>query len=441
MVRWHSSLFFRIFLWFWSIVFISMTAAVVSIQWLSDDYYRPASQNEMRLLGRILETHPPIIAEERRLWRQLKPGWNLITVPLDSISQLPHDMEEFVDAAANRGRILWAQDGRWIMIGPVRRGDDLYLAVARKSWQYLLVEEGRWFVPLIIVSIVTLLCFVLAYGITQPIRRMQRTVRRLGTGDFDTSALQKGIQRKDELGVLMTDVVEMGGSLQRLLQSHQQLLRDVSHELRSPLTRLQIALGIAQKKDLEGLLEKEHLRIEKSVSQVDHLISEILDLARLQERDSQELECAPGKLNDYLTKWIEDADMELHNKSLGCQLQIAGELMANWDWLLMERAFDNLLRNAIRFAPEGSELTVACHIERESLSISVQDQGAGVPEEKLEQIFDAFSQVDTARDHATGGYGVGLALVKRILDLHQGKVSAENTHPGFKVTMRLPQHP
>ena len=437
MVRWYRSLFLRIFLWFWLIVFLSMATVAFSIQWLSDDYYRQARPNERLLLRRILETQRPIVAEERQLWRRLKPGWNLITVPLDSVSQLPHDMEEFADAAANRGQILWAQDGRWIMIGPVRRGSDLYLAVTRKAWQNILIEEDRWFIPLIILSIVTLLCFILAYGITKPINRLQRTVRRIGTGDFDTSALSKGLQRKDEMGVLMDDVVDMGSSLQRLLQSHQQLLRDVSHELRSPLTRLQIALGIARKKDTEGLLSKEHNRIEKSATQVEHLISQILDLARLQQQSKAKLQLEKGNLNQYIKQWLEDADLELEQKGLSLETQLANDIDMHLDWLLMERAFDNVLRNAIRFSPEGSQIMVKSHREQDLLYLMIQDQGVGVPDEKLPLIFDAFSQVDTARDHSTGGYGIGLALVKRIIELHQGSLTAENTDPGLKVTFQI----
>ena len=113
-------------------------------------------------------------------------------------------------------------------------------------------------------------------------------------------------------------------------------------------------------------------------------------------------------------------------------------MSANWDWLLIERAFDNLLRNAIRFAPAHSTIKIGMSAKTETVELWVQDQGPGVPEDTLETIFDPFSQVDQARDHASGGYGLGLTLVKRIVELHGGSVVASNQTPGLRVLMTLP---
>jgi two-component system sensor histidine kinase CpxA len=218
------------------------------IVWIEDDYYREATTQEIRLLRTIVETQRPILAEERRFWRSLKPGWNLVITPLDNISQLPHDIEEFADEAAERTQILWGQDDGWQMIGPVRRGNYLYVAVARRGWQGLFEDEDRWVIPIAVILVVTLMCSLLAWSMTRPVRRLQGAVKQLARGDFDMSELNKTYRRHDEIGVLTQEVIDMADALQRLLQSHQQLLRDVSHELRSPLTRLQIALAIARKK-------------------------------------------------------------------------------------------------------------------------------------------------------------------------------------------------
>jgi len=240
--------------------------------------------------------------------------------------------------------------------------------------------------------------------------------------------------------MLAGEVMDMAGALQRLLHSHQQLLRDVSHELRSPLTRLQIALGIARKKDQQNLLQAEHSRIERAVQQVDGLVSQILDLARLQQSDSALLQLQTLPLQEQLQEWVDDAEPELQQKQLQIDWQLsAGALPCRWDWLLIQRAFDNLLRNAIRFAPAGSVLQVGLSSSHGLVSLWVQDQGPGVPEEQLESIFDPFTQVDSARDHAAGGYGLGLALVRRIVELHEGMVTASNAYPGLRVVMRLPQ--
>ncbi|MEC8442685.1 MAG: hypothetical protein VXZ05_00625, partial [Pseudomonadota bacterium] len=153
MVRWYRSLFLRIFLWFWFIVFLAMTAAVGMIVWIEDDYYRQATVQETRLLRSIIDTQRPILAEERRFWRKLRPGWNLVITPLDNISQLPHDIEEFADEAAERSQILWGQDDGWQMIGPVRSGNYLYVAVARHGWEGVFEDEDRWAIPVVMVLV------------------------------------------------------------------------------------------------------------------------------------------------------------------------------------------------------------------------------------------------------------------------------------------------
>ena len=239
----------------------------------------------------------------------------------------------------------------------------------------------------------------------------------------------------------------MADALQRLLHSHQQLLRDVSHELRSPLTRLQIALGIARKKDTHQTLAAEHQRIERAVEQVDSLISDILDLARLRQANNSTLQTEKLSVSAQVGIWLQDAALEISQKSLVLETYLpAAEVKASWEWMLVERAFDNLLRNAIRFSPADSVLRVGAAQRGDEIELWVADSGPGVAEEDLQRIFDAFVQVDTARSHthsrsqSSGGYGIGLALVKRIVELHDGKITAENIHPGLRVTMRLPKH-
>lgn len=441
-MRWYRSLFFKVFLWFWAVIFLAMWAAVLTNEWIEDDYFRPATQAETLHLVRMMDTQRPIIAEGRKLWRRVRPGWNLVAVPVDMLSQLPHDLEEFVDQADDADAVLWGQNDGWLIIGPLQRQDYLYMVVARQEWPGVLDNENRWLIPLAMVVVVTLLCFTLVWSLTRPIRRLQRTVRQLAAGNFDVSGLRRDLYRHDEIGLLATEVTDMAGALQRLLHSHQQLLRDVSHELRSPLTRLQIALGIARKKDQQGLLAAEHDRIERAVGQVDGLVAQILDLARLQQTDSRGLQADERPLRAEVEQWLQDAELEIGDK----QLQLSTELpdarvSARWDWMLMERAFDNLLRNAIRFSPAGGHLRAGVTIAAGQAELWVQDEGPGVPEEERERIFAPFTQVDPARDHAAGGYGIGLALVKRIVELHEGNVRAVNQTPGLRVTMLIPLYP
>ena len=435
------TLFFKVFFWFWAAIFLAMVAAVTTSNWIDDDYVRKASQSERIHLLRLMERKRPIMAEGRKLWRKLRPDWNLVAVPVDAISHLPHDVEEFVDLAAEARDVLWGQDDGWLMIGPIQRGDYLYVAITRKHWSSVWDDEQRWMIPIAFFGVITLLCMGLVWSLTRPIRRLQRTVRQLGKGNFDVSEIRSDANRYDEIGELSSDVVEMADALNRLLQSHQQLLRDVSHELRSPLTRLQIALGIARKKDPDGLLDAEHNRIERAVGQVDGLVSQILDLARLQQQDSQNLQLEYRSLANQLDNWVQDAEIEMDEKQIVLQSHLPDEtIQCHWDWILVERAVDNILRNAIRFSPEGGKLDVSAQLTSDGqIEIAIQDEGPGVPEEDLQRIFNPFTQVDSARDHASGGYGIGLALVHRIVELHDGIIEACNQSPGLRITMRLPR--
>lgn len=435
------TLFFKVFFWFWAAIFLAMVAAVTTSNWIDDDYVRKASQSERIHLLHLMERKRPIMAEGRKLWRKLRPDWNLVAVPVDAIGHLPHDVEEFVDLAAEARDVLWGQDDGWLMIGPIQRGDYLYVAITRKHWSSVWDDEQRWMIPIAFFGVITLLCMGLVWSLTRPIRRLQRTVRQLGKGNFDVSEIRSDANRYDEIGELSSDVVEMADALNRLLQSHQQLLRDVSHELRSPLTRLQIALGIARKKDPDGLLDAEHNRIERAVGQVDGLVSQILDLARLQQQDSQNLQLEYRSLANQLDNWVQDAEIEMDEKQIVLQSHLPDEtIQCHWDWILVERAVDNILRNAIRFSPEGGKLDVSAQLTSDGqIEIAIQDEGPGVPEEDLQRIFNPFTQVDSARDHASGGYGIGLALVHRIVELHDGIIEACNQSPGLRITMRLPR--
>ena len=434
--RWSRSLFFKIFLWFWSVVFIAMVVAVLTNNWLKKDYNRAATEQEIMQLVTMIEQERANIAEGRKLWRKTDPGWNLIAVPKDLLSHLPQALEDFAEQADASGKVLYGQQGGWLLIGPLQHQGFLYLAASHAQWFAVFEAQDRVLVLLAALSVVTLLCLVLVWSLTRPIRQLQLAVRQLALGNFDTTELKQVKSRDDETGMLAAEMVNMAVSLKRLLSSHHQLLRDVSHELRSPLTRLQIALAIARKKDPQHSLETEHNRIERAVGQINNLISQILDLARLQQ---DELHLKRLTIVDMLRLWVEDAELEIQQKEILIEWQLPVEnLSANWDWLLIERAFDNLLRNAIRFAPAHSTIKIGMSAKTETVELWVQDQGPGVPEDTLETIFDPFSQVDQARDHASGGYGLGLTLVKRIVELHGGSVVASNQTPGLRVLMTLP---
>lgn len=438
MVPWYRSLYLRVFVWFWSVIFVAMASTIFIALWLEDDYMRPAVPRETLFLSSMVERKRPILIDGQNLYRRLNSGWNLLAVPNNRLSRLPHDIEEFVDSAINSRQVFWGQNDGWLLVGPILRNDIYYVAVMRHGWQDIFEGEGRWVLPATVTGIVTFLCFFLAWSLTKPLRRLQTTVRRLEKGDFDTSALAPHARRKDEIGELTADVVNMAASVDDLLKSHEQLIRDVSHELRSPLTRLQIALGIARKKDGNNDLEREFDRIERAANQVESLVADMLDLSRLQQERNHSLQRQPELLASCIDDWVANAELELADKSLTLHQTLADDLNANWDWLLMERVFDNLLRNAIRYSPEHGNLWLTTQLDGTFAEITLQDQGPGVPDDELQRIFEPFVQVDQARTPHNAGYGIGLAMVQRIIELHNGQVFASNCQPGLKVTLRLP---
>ena len=194
-MSWHRTLFFKIFFWFWAVIFLAIFAAVSTSHWIANDYVREASQRERVHLLRLMELKRPIMAEGRKLWRKLRPDWNLVAVPVDMVSQLPHDVEEFVDTAADMRKILWGQEDDFLMVGPIQRGDYLYIGIRRQHWSSIWDDEQRWMVPIVFLVVVTLLCIALVWSLTRPIRRLQRTVRKLGKGDFDVSEIKSDASR------------------------------------------------------------------------------------------------------------------------------------------------------------------------------------------------------------------------------------------------------
>lgn len=424
-MRWRNSLFIKIFLWFWIVVVVCMTVATLSFQWLQDDYYRPLQIREQHLLQRIAESMQPIKVKKRGLWARLQPGWNIVRFKEAQLNDIPHDIAEFYEHALAEQQSLWGQEDGYVMMGPMVHRDQIYIAVSRYHWRHSLDEGERWLIPFLVVLMVSLLCGVLAWHLTSPIRRLQKAAKQLSGGDFAVADLRSNMNRGDELGDLSVEFVEMADSLQRLLQSHRQLLRDVSHELRSPLTRLQIALGIARKKDKNSDLQAEHDRIERASLQVSNLVTQILDLAKLQQEG--ELTTERMDLVRLFKTWLQDAELELANKNIQVEWKLdQEEVFCDIDTVLMQRAFDNVLRNAIRYSPDAGVLSISLNKQAEGVCFTLCDQGPGVDESQLEEIFSPFTQADHSRNHANGGYGIGLAMVKRILDMHHGEVKANN---------------
>lgn len=295
-------------------------------------------------------------------------------------------------------------------------------------------HRGSLFWPLsalaIALVVLTLFSLFLTLSITRPLDRLRGAVHDLGQTAYQQNSLARLATRRDELGLLAKDFNRMGERLQGLIGSQRQLLRDVSHELRSPLARLRIALALAERAETS---EREKLwpRLGQECDRLEALISEILALARL---DADPGAAQPVDLGAIVSKLQDDARLTAPEQPLQVHVD-QGISLQGWPDML-ERALDNLLRNALRFSPQDQPITIGVHRQGDRLRLSVRDHGPGVAAEHLEQLGKPFFR---APGQGGSGHGLGLAIARRAAQRHGGELLLAN-HPdgGFIATLSLP---
>jgi signal transduction histidine kinase len=286
----------------------------------------------------------------------------------------------------------------------------------------------------------TCVCYLLARYLSDPVRHLRAATHSIADGDLRVRVSTLIGRRRDELAMLAVDFDAMAERLRNLIESQRQLLRDVSHELRSPLARLQIALGLARRP--QANLEQEFDRIEQETQRLDELIGEILSLSRLED-PARELAAEQVNLEELLEALAENARLEADPRFVRVDLTVPAGLSITGDRELLFRALENVLRNALSHAPNGSTVELSARTAGEQVLIRISDQGPGVPPELLERIFEPFFRVGKARDRASGdpgGYGIGLAITARVVGLHTGSVRARNLPAGgLQVEIALPR--
>jgi signal transduction histidine kinase len=229
----------------------------------------------------------------------------------------------------------------------------------------------------------------------------------------------------------------MADRIQTLVDAERRLLLDISHELRSPLARLRVAVELAR----SGQNRDAHLdRIDKEAERLNSLVGGLLQVTRA-EGDPDSLRREPVRLDRLLEELVADSSLEA--QSLGSQVRLinAQPATVQGDPELLRRAIENVIRNAIRHAPEGTEVEASLEAADGRPVLRIRDYGPGVPEEALPRIFDAFYRVETDRDRASGGAGLGLSIARRAVELHKGTIRARNTEPGLLVEIDLPAAP
>ena len=313
-----------------------------------------------------------------------------------------------------------SRDGKYRFVAtfPVRD-------TGREGWSVEVPQQTWW-----MLGIFAVLCYALARQLTSPLRTMQKTIERFGRGDFSARVNSR---RADELGQLGRTIDQMAERIESLVKSQRRLLQDISHELRSPLARLGVAVELGRG---GGSATTAFNRIEREADRLNTLVGELIQVTRA-EGDPSVLITQPMRLDDLVRLIVGDVHIEAERHHIeidvaACEADMEGNPE------LLRRAIENILRNAIRYSPDGGRVGVTLVRAGEQYRIAVRDFGAGVPEEALAHIFDPFYRVETDRGRTSGGVGLGLAIARRAVELHRGALRATNATPGLLVEIELP---
>ncbi|OED44320.1 hypothetical protein ACH42_07855 [Endozoicomonas sp. (ex Bugula neritina AB1)] len=444
----RHSVFWRIFLWFWltMLAMLSTLLVVFAITVDPSDYLseRRALFRELEIAARKMESlsrlsvHLPIPLFPGSGYYLFDTKGNVLgsaSISKDLISAYEKTRERSDPTITFRRGVLVVGPKRLTLNGGTY---ELYLTKEMQSlvhWRLKQVISRQWPMVIVALGVSFALCMILARYLVVPIRRLQKASRKLADGDLSARS-GMSIDRRDELGELARDFDYMAEQLGSLLHSKERLLRDVSHELRSPLTRLTISLALARRKTPEAI--SEHDRIEREVQRLDQLIGQIIHFSRIQN-GTDKASVVEVSLDSLIEQLVEDGDFEAQarNKAVVSKSMEGVTLTAMPE--LLGSAVENIIRNAIRFTPEGSEVEVWLLKESKThVIVKIRDYGPGVPESALEELFEPFFRVDDTRGKENDGTGLGMAIASAAVKQHGGTISARNADPGLQVTIRIP---
>lgn len=374
---------------------------------------------------------------------------------LDGAAAIPPDVTVYVldgDSVDLRGQPLprlYAGFVRRSVVGPAERPGDAYRPV--RLAPQLVAPDGTAYTFLVLpnrislvgnalttlgllaaaILVIATVAWWIARSVGRPVGELQRVVRELASGQTDARVPGEIAARGDELGSLAADFNRMAEQISGLLAGRARLMGELSHELRSPLARLQAAVALAAHRGTVG--GGEVARIEAEIQRMDRTIGDLLKLSRLEAAAA--LQRRLLRLDELLQSLVRDEELEAASR--GCRLELAAAAGAPvvGDPDLLRAAFENVLRNAIRYAPAGSAVSVTLAHEREWQAVRIGDRGPGVPPEFLEKIFEPYVRVPDGSE----GTGLGLAIARRALEAHGGTIAARpRAGGGLEVELRLP---
>lgn len=450
------SLFLKIFLSFWV-----ATGLVVVLAILATAALRPtreisaAEGSQSRFLSEAVDAYQTGGADKLRDYlRNLSETQHVRAVLFNEQGPLVgHSVRPwFTETAKGKRRTA---DTFWGRMGPIQM---LRVSTTGSDGHtYILVTElspgqnamfGPHGVPVlgILIALLTsgLVCYLLAQFLTSPILRLRKATQKLAAGDLSARAGGNAKRGGDEMSELVRDFDLMAEQIEKLVNAQSRLLKDISHELRSPLARLTVALELARQRtgpDAASALD----RISLESARMNELIASLMTVARL-DSGSGTVRKVPVELEALIEEVARDAAFEAKSRNCQVEAEILDELPVVGDPVLLRSAIENVVRNAIRYTDDGTTVNIRAERARNGNSgeavVRVSDSGPGVPEDALEKIFHPFYRIDDARGRSTGGVGLGLAITDQAVRLHGGTVRASNlVEGGLAVEIRLPLQP
>ena len=357
-----------------------------------------------------------------------KENWLRLTVLPAGVAPLPAD-----DSQTQRARAVDPEGRAWdisYVLPPRNR---------REAWSlsdflpYYLSAE--WMIPSVLCGL--LFSAVLAWYLTRPIQGLRTGFRHLADGRLDTRLQARMGRRRDEIADLASDFDRMAERLQQLIQAREQLLHDVSHELRSPLARLNLAVALAGHG--EGAAREPLQRIQAEVRRLDVLVGELLSLSRRESGES-ELD-AYFEMHTLVEAVIDDVSFEAAARGVPItkRIEASPHTLIQGSAELIRRAVENVVRNAVQFSAEGDIVQVSLSVAEAGRCVTVQvtDQGPGVAEADLQRMLEPFVRLQGEAKRQ--GYGLGLAIASRAVHSHRGRLAVANRPGGgLIVTLDLP---
>ncbi|SHJ36682.1 two-component system, OmpR family, sensor histidine kinase CpxA [Malonomonas rubra DSM 5091] len=360
---------------------------------------------------------------------------------------MPRRMQMMAHRALESGQVVFPMMGDRNLVSAGLQGKSgrrYAVTIALKGEpepEQLLKSLGRGFLGwrlMILMAISAVVCFWLARSFSSPISRLRKATHQLADGDLGIR-IGDQVKGKNEIAGLARDFDHMAERIEDLVSAQQRLLRDISHELRSPLARLGVALELARQEGKPEIRQKALQRIELEAERMNEMIGQLLNLTRL-ESGARELQRENFDLAELITELVQDADYEAKNRN--CRVEFSDNIPCPFygSQQLLARALENVIRNAVKYTAEGTAVQVKLGQQEQQICIQILDQGPGVPEESLEKLFEPFYRVADDRDRKSGGTGIGLAIADRSIRLHNGRIKAQNrTEGGLEVEIYLPQ--